>query len=189
MTTSMATRKDLVAMAPIPLTRPGGNTVPIRMQTEHLAAVERGLAQRGVPVEAIKKYFLGLHRCGELPVELWVGMITDAYNLATATVSATSYVAGLAIEWAASDPLERWVNSAADGPEPLKNTISEYLGTHNPFPDELRVDVQDRDAAEGWVPGTIVERTAVDEWTVEFDDGEQVWCDHQELRPHSPEVS
>lgn len=55
MTTSTARREDLVAMAPIPLTRPGGNTVPIRMQTEHLAAVERDLAQRGVPAETVKR--------------------------------------------------------------------------------------------------------------------------------------
>lgn len=115
-------------------------------------------------------------------------MITDAYNLATATASAPSYVAGLAIEWAAHDPLERWVNDAPDGPGPLEDTIGEYLGGHNPFPDELRVDVLDRDDPGTWVPGTIVERTAVDEWTVEFDDGEQVWCDHRELRPHFPEA-
>ncbi|MBB3045729.1 tudor domain-containing protein [Nocardioides soli] len=189
MTTSAATRDDLVAMATFPLTRPGENTVPIRMQTEHLAAVESNLDQRGVPAEVVEKYFLGLHRCDELPLELWIGMITDAYNLATATATAPSYVAALAIEWAASDPLERWVSAAPDGPGPLRDTISEYLGGHNPFPDGLRVDVQGRDDADSWVPGTIVERTAVDEWTVEFDDGEQVWRDHQELRPHSPEAS
>ncbi|MBU2697670.1 hypothetical protein CCO04_21495 [Pimelobacter sp. 30-1] len=115
-------------------------------------------------------------------------MITDAYNLAIATAEAPSHVAALAIEWAASDPLERWVNAAPDGPGPLKDTISEYLGSHNPFPDDLRVDVLDRDDARSWVPATIVERTAVDEWTVEYDDGEQVWRDHQELRPHSPKA-
>ncbi len=189
MTTSTATREDLVAMATFPLTRPGENTVPIRMQTEHLAAVEKVLAQRGIPAEIVEKYFLGLHRCDELPLELWVGMVTDAYNLATATASAPSYVAALAIEWAANDSLERWVNAAPDGTGPLEDTIGEYLGSHNPFPDESRVDVQDRDAADTWVPATIVERTAVDEWTVEYDDGEQAWRDHQELRPHSSEVS
>ncbi len=186
MTTSTATREDLVAMATFPLTRPGENTVPIRMQTEHLAAVEKVLAQRGIPAEIVEKYFLGLHRCDELPLELWVGMITDAYNLATATASAPSHVAALAIEWAANDSLERWVNSAPNGPGPLGDTIGEYLGSHNPFPDESRVDVQDRDDADTWVPATIVERTAIDEWTVEYDDGEQAWRDHRELRPHSP---
>lgn len=100
-----------------------------------------------------------------------------------------NYVAGLALRWAQSDPLEQWVNAAPQGgTTPLEETISEYLGGHNPFPDELRVDVQDRDDPGTWVPGTIVERTAVDEWTVEYDDGEQVWRDHQELRPHFPEA-
>lgn len=187
MTTSTVTRDDLVALATFPLTRPGENTVPVRMQTEHLAAVESDLAQRGVPAEIVEKYFLGLHRCDELPLELWIAMITDAHNLATATAAAPSHVAALAIEWAANDPLQRWVNAAPDGPGSLQDTISEYLGSHNPFPDELRVDVLARDEAS-WVPATIVERTAVDEWTVEYDDGEQVWRDHQELRPHSPEA-
>ncbi len=187
MTTSPATGDDLVALATFPLTRPGENTVPVRMQTEHLAVVENDLEQRGVPAEIVEKYFLGLHRCDELPLELWIGMITDAYNLAVATAEAPSYVASLAIEWAASNPLERWVNAAPDGPAPLGDTIREYLGDHNPFPDESRVDVLGRDA-EGWVPATIVERTAADEWTVEYDDGEQAWRDHQELRPHSPQA-
>lgn len=91
MTTSTATRDDLVAMATFPLTRPGENTIPVRMQTEHLAAVESNLEQRGVPAEIVEKYFLGLHRCDELPLELWIGMITDAYNLATAIAAAPSY--------------------------------------------------------------------------------------------------
>lgn len=173
-------------MASMPLTRPGERTVPVRMQTEHLAAVEKDLEQHGVPAEIVERYFLGLHRCDELPLELWVGMITDAYNLATATAAAPSYVAALAIEWAGSNPLQRWVNAAPDGPGPLEETISEYLGEHNPFPDESRVDVLDQVVAAGWVPATIVERTAADEWTVQYDDGEQAWRDHHELRPHSP---
>src|SRR3546814_5737187 len=78
------------------------------MQTEHLAAVESDLAERGVPAEIVEKHFLGLHRCDELPLELWIGMITDAHNLATATAAAPSHVAALAIEWAANDPLQRW---------------------------------------------------------------------------------
>lgn len=62
------------------------------MQTEHLAAVEKDLEQRGVPADIVEKCcFLGLHRCDELPLELWIGMITDAYNLATAIAAAPSY--------------------------------------------------------------------------------------------------
>ena len=45
---------------------------------------------------------------------------------------------------------------------------------------ELRRD------GHGWESALVVERTAVDEWTVEFADGEQVWRDHHELRPYSP---
>ena len=55
-------------MATIPLTRPGENTVPARMQTEHLPAVERDLEQRGVPADIVEKCYLGLHRCDELPL-------------------------------------------------------------------------------------------------------------------------
>ena len=74
-----------------PLTRPGGNTVPVRMQTEHLAVVEKDLEQRGVPADIVEKCFLGLHRCDELLLEVWIAMITDAYNLATAIAAAPSY--------------------------------------------------------------------------------------------------
>src|SRR3546814_14123941 len=153
MTTSTATRDDLVALATFPLTRPGENTVPVRMQTEHLAAVESDLAERGVPAEIVEKHFLGLHRCDELPLELWIGMITDAHNLATATAAAPSHVAALAIEWAANDPLQRWVNAAPDGPGSLQDTNSEYLGSHNPFPAEPRVDVMARRRTT-WGPAT-----------------------------------
>ena len=45
----------------------------------------------GVPADIVEKCFLGLHRCDELPLELWIGMITDAYNLATAIAAAPSY--------------------------------------------------------------------------------------------------
>ena len=94
----------------------------------------------------------------------------------------TNYVEQVAGEWAANDPLERWVNAAPDGPSPLKDTVAEYLGAHNPFPDATSVDVLDRDG-HGWTRARVVERTATDEWTVEFDDGERVWRDHHELRP------
>ena len=78
-------------MATFPLTRPGEDTVPVRMQTEHLAAVEKDLEQRVVPADIVEKCFLGLHRCDELPLELWIAMITDVYNLATAIAAAPSY--------------------------------------------------------------------------------------------------
>ena len=58
---------------------------------EHLAAVEKDLEQRGVPADIVGKCFLGLHRCDELPLEVWIGMITDAYNFATAIAAAHSY--------------------------------------------------------------------------------------------------
>ncbi|MBZ5733631.1 hypothetical protein K8Z61_03905 [Nocardioides sp. TRM66260-LWL] len=100
-----------------------------------------------------------------------------------------NYVAGLALSWARTDPLEQWVNAAPRGGNtPLEETVSEYLGSHNPFADGSRVEVPGglhRDTAAVWVPATIVERTAVDEWTVEFDDGDQAWRDHHELRPYS----
>ena len=67
-------------------------------------------------------------------------------------------------------------------PIPLEDTVAEYLGAHNPFPDDTLVDVLDRDG-HGWTRARVVERTATDEWTVEFDDGERVWRDHHELRP------
>src|SRR3546814_18965820 len=111
-------------------------------------------------------------------------MITDAHNLATATAAAPSHVAALAIEWAANDPLQRWVNAAPDGPGSLQDTISEYLGSHNPFPDELRVDVLSRDEAR-WVPATTVSRPAVNECTVTYEDRDRVCRAHPEPRPPS----
>lgn len=95
-----------------------------------------------------------------------------------------NYVEQAAAAWAATDPLERWVNAAHDGPSPIADTVSEYLGSHNPFPDDAKVDVLDRDGG-GWSPATVIERTAADEWTVEFDDGDRAWRDHHELRPAS----
>ena len=80
-----------MAMANFPLTRPGESTVPVRMQTEHLAAVEKDPEHRSVPADIVRKCFLGLHRCDELPLEVWIAMITDAYNLATAIAAAPSY--------------------------------------------------------------------------------------------------
>ena len=94
-----------------------------------------------------------------------------------------SYVAGLALRWARVDPLEQWVNAAPKGGRtPLEETIREYLGDHNPFPDEMAVEVLATDG-RGWERAVVVERVGVDEWTVEYDDGQQVWRDHHELRP------
>ena len=95
-----------------------------------------------------------------------------------------NYVEQAAAAWAAADPLERWVDAAADAPSPIEETVGAYLRSHNPFPDGTLVDVLGRDG-RGWAQATVVERTAADEWTIEFDDGQQVWRDHHELRPAS----
>ncbi|MEJ1195094.1 tudor domain-containing protein [Pseudarthrobacter sp. CCNWLW207] len=100
-----------------------------------------------------------------------------------------NHVAGLALGWAATDALEQWVNAAPEGGQtPLEETISEYLGGHNPFPEESAVEVLRRDGA-GWDQAVIVERVGVDEWTVEYEDGEQAWRDHHELRPTAADTS
>lgn len=101
-----------------------------------------------------------------------------------------SYVAGLAAHWASTDPLEQWVNAAPHGDRTsMEETVREYLGNHNPFPDETAVEVLRSDGST-WDPAVILERVGVEEWTVEYDDGEQAWRSHQELRPASaPEAS
>ena len=79
----------------------------------------------------------------------------------------TNYVAGLATRWASTDPMEQWVNAAPEGGRtPLEETIREYLGSHNPFPDESAVEVLRGDGST-WEQAVIVERVGVDEWTVE----------------------
>lgn len=94
-----------------------------------------------------------------------------------------NYVAGLARSWASTDPMERWVNAAPEGERTqLDETIREYLGSHNPFPDESAVEVLRHDGSN-WEQAVVVERVGVDEWTVEYEDGEQAWRDHDELRP------
>lgn len=99
------------------------------------------------------------------------------------TADETNYTAGLAMRWAETDPLEQWVNAAPEGERtPLAETVREYLGSHNPFSDESAVEVL-RQEGSIWEPAVIVERTSVDEWTVEYEDGEQAWRDHHELRP------
>ncbi|GAB3868628.1 hypothetical protein GCM10028801_44900 [Nocardioides maradonensis] len=93
-----------------------------------------------------------------------------------------NYVEQAAAAWAATDPLERWVDAAPDGPSPIEDTVGEYLGNHNPFPDGMAVDVEVR-GGQAWEPAVIVERVGVDEWTVQYEDGKQGWRDHSELRP------
>ncbi|ACL42584.1 conserved hypothetical protein (plasmid) [Pseudarthrobacter chlorophenolicus A6] len=94
----------------------------------------------------------------------------------------TNYVAGLATRWAETDPMEQWVNAAPKGGRtPLEETIREYLGSHNSFPDGSAVEVLRGDGS-GWEQAVIVERVGLDEWTVEYTDGEQAWRDHSELR-------
>lgn len=101
----------------------------------------------------------------------------------------THYVAVLAMRWAGSDPLEQWVNAAPEGaPTPVEETIREYLGGHNPFPDEGAVEVL-RHEGSVWETAVIVERVGVDEWTVEYPDGEQAWRDHHKLRPAAADTS
>ena len=96
-----------------------------------------------------------------------------------------NYVAGLAAQWASADPFEQWVNAAPrGGTTSVDETVREYLGVHNPFPDETAVEVLRHDNS-GWDRAVIVERVGVDEWTVEYGDGEQAWRNHEELRPAS----
>ena len=83
---------------------------------------------------------------------------------------------------ARTDPMEQWVNAAPEGGRtPLEETIREYLGSHNPFPDEIAVEVLRGDGST-W-DHVIAERVGVDEWTVEYGEGKQAWRDHHELRP------
>jgi hypothetical protein len=94
-----------------------------------------------------------------------------------------SYVAGLALRWARVNPWMVWINAAPKGGRlPLAETVAEYLAEHNPFPDESAVEVLRRDGT-GWDQAVVVERVGVDEWTVAFPDGDQIWRDHHELRP------
>lgn len=87
-------RDHVVGLAPIGLTwqpegdppvRPGEETVRVRTQTEHLAAVEADLRGLGVAQGYIDKRFLPLHRCPELPVQVWVDAVAAAYTDALAS--------------------------------------------------------------------------------------------------------
>lgn len=93
-----------------------------------------------------------------------------------------NYVAGLALRCARQDQWEPRVNTAPKGgTTPIRETIREYLGGHDPFPDHTTVEVLCDDGS--WEPATIIDRPGVDEWTVEYLDGEQACRDHQQLRP------
>lgn len=97
-----------------------------------------------------------------------------------------THVEALALAWADQDGLESWMLAAPDArpisPELLRDIVGDYLDQHNPFPDELSVEVMSRET-DGWDHGIIVERTDRNEWIVEYDDGLQAWRDQGELRP------
>lgn len=76
------TPERIAARAPVALTYPGSEVVNVRMQTEHLYAIEQDLAQRGVPTDLVTQYFDDLHRCPPLPLDSWLAAITGAYNQA-----------------------------------------------------------------------------------------------------------
>ncbi|MFE4195605.1 tudor domain-containing protein [Paenarthrobacter sp. NPDC056912] len=98
-----------------------------------------------------------------------------------------NHIEDLALAWAERDPLESWMLAAPDArpisQETLREVVSDYLSSHEPFPDGTRVEVR-RGDDEGWEPATIIDRPGTDEWTVEYDDGTQAWRDHSELRPN-----
>lgn len=76
----MMSPEQLAAMAPIELTYPGSDVVNVRMQTEHLYAVEKHLAERGVPAAVISEHFDELHRLPPQQLDVWLAAITTAYN-------------------------------------------------------------------------------------------------------------
>ena len=71
-------------LAPIPLTYPGSDVVNVRMQTEHLYAVEQRLAGQGVPAEVLREHFGSLHRLPPTPLDVWLVAVANAYNAAEA---------------------------------------------------------------------------------------------------------
>lgn len=75
-----ATPEQIADMAPVPLTYPGSDVVNVRMQTEHLYALEQSLTERGVPADLVAEHFDDLHRCPPLPLDTWLAKITNAYN-------------------------------------------------------------------------------------------------------------
>ncbi|MGO4587013.1 tudor domain-containing protein [Arthrobacter sp. 2RAF6] len=97
-----------------------------------------------------------------------------------------NHVETLAIAWAEHDGLESWMLAAPDARplsrETLRDIVSDYLASHDPFPDGMSVEVARQDGS-GWEPAVIIERPGTDEWTVEYEDGTQAWRDHSELRP------
>lgn len=71
---------DLAALAPVPLTYPGSETVNVRMQTEHLYAIEQHLAAAGHAPNDVADHFAALHRTGPLPLRVWLAAVTAAYE-------------------------------------------------------------------------------------------------------------
>jgi hypothetical protein len=100
-------------------------------------------------------------------------------------ISDVNYVAGEALRWARQDPVEHWINAGPGDKTPIEETVREYLDQHNPFPDDIRVEVLRLDET-GWDQATILERTGLDEWVVGYDDGQQACSDHHALRPARP---
>lgn len=71
---------EIAAMAPIPLTYPDDVIVPVRMQTEHLYALEQHLAAQGADADLVEQHFLPLHRYPPTFVSQWLEDVTAAYN-------------------------------------------------------------------------------------------------------------
>lgn len=96
----------------------------------------------------------------------------------------TTYVEGLALDWAREDPLESWMLAVDDAqpitPAALRDIVSDYLADHEPFPDGTRVMTTGYDGQE--VSAVIIGRPCTDEWTVLFDDGAEAWRDQSQLR-------
>jgi hypothetical protein len=74
------TPEQIAGMAPIALTYLFSDVVNVRMQTEHLYAVEQNLAERGVPADLVAEHFDDLHRCPPLSLGTWLAAVTEAYN-------------------------------------------------------------------------------------------------------------
>lgn len=97
--------------------------------------------------------------------------------------SEANYVAAAAQQWAGTDPLEQWVNAAPQGARlrsrrPPRSTSARIT----PSPTTPVSTSSAGPEPAGTTPQSS-NGPAVDEWTVEYDDGEQAWRDHHELRP------
>jgi len=74
------TPDQLAAMARVALPYPGSDVVNVRMQTDHLSAVEQDLAERGAPTNLVTERFDDGHRCPPLRLDIWLSAVTEAYN-------------------------------------------------------------------------------------------------------------